>query len=285
MPSNELYPLLSRDFVLRKLESPFAFNIPGDQLYELDHEAFEFLRKCDGKHPYSKLAMEVGEHGRESIQYMIDEGMLLLEKSARPRKIKAMQSPIPSLRYLLLNITDKCNLACKHCYIGKAGKKEIETGLFKRTVSQFEDMGGLKLMISGGEPLMHKGFWDLMDCLPSHELRIIILSNGTLIGKNEVNRLSEYVDEVQVSIDGIKGHDFLRGKGSYQKAMCGISALRDSGIPVSIATMVHRYNSCEFDSMQKLFYEMGIFSWSVDVPCITGNLKANPDYALPLQEA
>ena len=54
--------------------------------------------------------------------------------------------------------------------------------------------------------------------------------------------------------------------------MRGISNLIESGIPVSIATMVHKFNAKEFVEMEKLFSTMGIISWSVDVPCITGDL-------------
>jgi radical SAM protein with 4Fe4S-binding SPASM domain len=216
---------------------------------------------------------------------MLNEGIIWRQEKAAPRRIKSLRSPVPSLRYLLLNITNKCNLKCKHCYIGDSGNKELGTKLFEKAVSQFEDMGGLKLMISGGEPLLHSKFQELMESLPSYELRVVVLSNGTLIRKKEAEKLSEYVDEVQVSIDGIKSHDLLRGKGSYDKSMLGISALQDYGIQVSIATMVHRYNAGEFVDMKKLFSELEVLSWSVDVPCAAGNLKANKDYMLPPEDA
>ncbi len=285
MPSSKLFPALAPGYVLRKLETPFAYNIPDDQLYELDDEAFEFLKKCDGEHPYADLIHDAGEGSQESIDYMIEERIIKMHKTPFPGKKEARQSPVPSLRYLLLNITDRCNLACKHCYLGRQGTNDIEIGLFEKAVSQFEEMGGLKLMISGGEPLLHSKFWDLMELLPSFELRVILLSNGTLIGKKEAGKLSGYVNEVQVSIDGISGHDLLRGKGSYDKARRAICALRHSNIPVSIATMVHRYNMQEFEKMQELFSRYDVLSWSVDVPCVTGNLKANPDYILDARDA
>jgi|SRR5659263_209820 len=284
MHSNEFYPVLAPDHTLRNLEAPFVYNIPDDQLYELDDEAFEFLKKCDGNTPFP-LSFPGAGSDKGTIDFMLDEGIILMQDSAHPRKIKVERSPIPSLRYLLLNITNKCNLACKHCYLGKSGNIDIEVSRFEKTVSQFESMGGLKLMISGGEPLMHSGFWELMEILPSYELRKVILSNGTLIGKKEAKKLSEYMDEVQVSIDGISSHDILRGKGSYEKAMRGVANLQSFNIPVSIATMAHKRNAEEFDEMQKLFSDMNIISWSVDVPCMVGNLKNNQDLMLDLKEA
>lgn len=280
MPSDEL-PVLAHGYALRKLEAPFVYNIPDDQLYELDEEAFEFLKKCNGRNPLSKL--QISRDNQETFEYMLKEGIIRLGAGAR--EIKARKSPVPSLRYLLLNITNKCNLACRHCYLGKPGSTHIEYHLFEKAVSQFEYLGGLKLMISGGEPLLHPEFWNLMEILPSYELRAVLLSNGTLIDTKVAQKLSSYVHEVQVSIDGISSHDLLRGKGSYKKAMRGISCLRRADIPVSIATMVHKYNAVEFEEMQKIFSDLGIISWSVDVPCVAGNLKENPDYILNMKDA
>ena len=66
----------------------------------------------------------------------------------------------------------------------------MDIGIFEKAVSQFEEMGGLKLMISGGEPLIHSRFWELMEILPSYELRVVILSNGTLIDETDARKLS-----------------------------------------------------------------------------------------------
>ncbi len=285
MPSIDFYPVLAPAYVLRRLETPFAYNTREDELYELDEEAFIFLRKCDGKTPFSKIIAGFGEECRNAIEYMMNEGIILMQETAAQRKIREEQSPIPSLRYLLLSITHKCNLSCKHCYLGNPQNRDMEPRVFEKSVSQFEEMGGLKLMISGGEPLMHNRFWELMEVLRSYELRIVILSNGTLIDRAVAGRLSEFVDEVQVSIDGIRSHDLLRGKGSYNKAMSGISALAASGIPIAIATMLHRYNAAEFEEMQALFSDLKVLSWSVDMPCAVGNLKKNMDFILPLEEA
>jgi radical SAM protein with 4Fe4S-binding SPASM domain len=247
------YPVLAADYVLRKLEKPFVYNIHDDQLYELDDEAFEFLKKCHGRNQASKLLKDSAST-RESLEYMLTEGIIRMGNEARDIEVKT--SPVPSLRYILLNITNKCNLVCR-----------------------------LKLMISGGEPLVHSDFFTLMETLPSYELRVVLLSNGTLIDEKTAKKLSSYVDEVQVSIDGTGSHDIIRGKGSYEKAIRGISTLKKYDIPVSIATMIHKYNPHEFDEMQQLFHDLDVLSWSVDVPCVTGKLAENRDYILNMEEA
>jgi radical SAM protein with 4Fe4S-binding SPASM domain len=282
MPSGK-YPLLAPGHILRELESPVVYDINKDELYELDDEAFQFLKKCNGRNPFPDLL--VNGKSDENIDFMLDEGIIRMTDGTEIKKVKAPRSSIPSLRYLLLNITNICNLACKHCYLHDPGKLEIDPGLFEKAVSQFEEMGGLKLMISGGEPLTHSRFRELIEILPSYELRVVVLSNGTLIDRTTAKKLSGYVHEVQVSIDGIRSHDLLRGKGSYARSMKGISSLNESGIPVSIATMVHKSNTGEFDEMEKLFSKTGAISWSVDVPCVVGTLCENMDFVLDLKEA
>ena len=276
------YPILAQDFILRRLESPVAYDTGKDELYELDEEAFSFLKECNGRNPVSDITKTGDE---DAIRTMLDEGMIRLTEGDEYRMIKSPDSPVPSLRYLLLNITNRCNLSCRHCYLGDPGKKDINAGILEKAVSQFDEMGGLKLMISGGEPLLHPAFQELMEMLNLYELRIVVLSNGTLIEEKTADKLSAYVDEVQVSIDGIHSHDLLRGKGSFEKAMRGIKNLKMAGVPVSVATMVHKFNTCEFDRMQELFTDIGIISWSVDVPCITGRLEENKEYMPDLKEA
>lgn len=276
------YPVLAAGYILQKLEKPFVYNIHDDQLYELDDEAFEFLKKCNGRNQVSKLLKD-SAGARESLEYMLTEGIIRMGNEARD--IKVSTSPVPSLRYILLNITNKCNLACRHCYLCRAGAVEITLKTFEKAASQFEDMGGLKLMISGGEPFLHSGFFTLMEILQSYELRVVVLSNGTLIDEKTARKLANYVDEVQVSIDGTASHDFIRGKGSYEKAMRGISNLKKYEIPVSIATMIHKYNAHEFGEMQKLFLDLDVLSWSVDVPCVTGSLAKNRELILNAKKA
>jgi radical SAM protein with 4Fe4S-binding SPASM domain len=277
------FPVLAPGFILRKLESLIVYDIRKDELYELDEEAFSFLSKCNGKNPVSNLLMNSKDE--ETIGFMLDEGILLMKDGDECRNVKIPNSPIPSLRYLLLNITDRCNLVCKHCYLGNPGNMEIDKGIFEKAVSQFEEMGGLKLMISGGEPLLHSQFWELMEILPSYELRVVVLSNGTHFDESAAKKISNYVNEVQISIDGLQSHDLFRGKGSFEKAMRGINNLKMFNVPVSIATMVHKFNATEFDKMQELFSGMEVISWSVDVPCITGRLSQNKDFSLEIKEA
>jgi len=135
-------------------------------------------------------------------------------------------------------------------------------------------MQGLRLLLSGGEPLLYPQFWRINDLLRNYDFRSVLLSNGTLITKNVAKRLQ--VHETQVSLDGMEeGHESLRGRGTFRKALTAIDDLHEAGIQVSVATMIHKDNLKEFDSLAGLLQSKGIKEWNVDVPCMEGRLKEN----------
>ncbi|MDH4231248.1 MAG: radical SAM protein [Nitrospirota bacterium] len=270
----------SEKAVLKWLERPFVYHIRTDELYELDEASFDFLKKC------------VTEEGcpdteREFIDYCLREGLLTARKTSvkHPPLIK---SPVPSLRYLELQITDRCNLRCRHCYIDKRADgthpaaggpegSELSTDQIRQILTEFEEMQGLRVMITGGEPLLHSNFEALNDMLPDFLIRKVLFTNGLLLNKDLLCRLN--VGEIQISIDGLEsGHDALRGTGTFKKAVNALRLAGERGFEVSVATMVHAKNLGEFEGMEKLFSELGIKDWTVDVPCRTGRLEHGSDF-------
>ncbi len=273
------YLKLNNDCHLKLLESAYVYNIKKDELYEVNDKAIGFLMKCNGITPNLESEGEA-----DFLSYCLSEN--ILEELAEPkaRKIFTNKSPEPSLRYLELQITNKCNLICKHCYLGEAGKTDLEYDTALNIFNEFEAVQGLRLLITGGEPILHKRFWEINQKLPEYGFRGILLSNGTLITKEIAERLN--VHEVQVSIDGMEnGHDAIRDKGSFKKAVSGIEALKSAGIDVSIATMIHARNTGEFEALNDLINDMGIVEWNVDVPCSSGYLLNNKDLLLPYSDA
>lgn len=276
---------LSKDAVLKWLENPSVYHIKKDELYDLDKDAFEFLKKCS-----SKNGCRAGESA--FLDYCLKEGLLTKNKvSLRRPPIK--KSPVPSLRYLELQITNRCNLRCRHCYInpppppfrkGGQGGFELSVTQIKNILNEFEDMQGLRALITGGEPLLHSRFEEINAILPKFFLRKILFTNGLLLNRKILGNLN--VNEIQVSIDGLEdAHDSLRGRGTFKKAMRSVELALDFGFDVSVSTMVHPKNLMDFDKMEQLFKKIGIKDWTVDVPCIAGRLKRNTEFQLSPKQA
>lgn len=259
---------LSGNCALKWLETPSVYNISTDELYELDEPAFEFLKKCS-----SKEGSDGSEGDGELIDYAVNEGLLSAEQVDIKRPVIKKTSE-PSLRYLELQITRKCNLRCGHCYIGPSENTELSLEKIKNILLEFEEMQGLRLLITGGEPLLHSGFNKLNNLLPDFAFRKILFTNGTLLTREYLKKVN--ADELQISVDGLEeGHEALRGKDTFKKTMKAISMARDAGLAVSVSTMIHSKNLQDFEKMEKLFRSLSIREWAVDVPCTEGNLRDN----------
>jgi radical SAM protein with 4Fe4S-binding SPASM domain len=261
---------LSSEAILKWLETPCVYHIRNDELYELDMDSFEFLKKCS----------KSGCSSQDSnfIDFCFKEG-ILTKDNVSVRRPPLIKSPEPSLRYLELQITNKCNLRCRHCYIDNGGTDELSVKQIKETLKEFEQMQGLRVLITGGEPLLHSRFEEVNEILPKFSVHKVLFTNGLLLSRERLRRLN--IEEIQVSIDGLEhAHDLLRGKGTFKNAMKAIKLTIDYGFHVSIATMVHKGNLKDFDEMERLFKEIGIKEWTVDVPCITGRLRENRDFQI-----
>ncbi len=256
---------LSPDACLKWLEIPSVYHLRTDELYELDEASFDFLARCSAP-------AGGGSDDVKFIAYCLDEGLLVTEQVTR-RRPPVIKSPAPSLRYLELQITDRCNLRCSHCYIDQQTEEsshELGLGEINNILREFEALQGLRVMITGGEPLLHTDFEAINQMLPEFMVRKALFTNGLLLNRRILTGL--HVDEIQVSIDGLQeAHDALRGAGTYARSMENIQLCLDKGFEVSISTMVHACNLDDFDRMEALFKNMGIRDWTVDVPCISGS--------------
>ena len=264
---------------LKRLEEPYLYDIENDELYELGEEAYQFLLKCSQGERVS-----VRKEDKEFIQYCLSENLVFPSETPVKRNNFLNPSPIPSLRYLEFQITDRCNLRCRHCYIGDGLHQDLSLKKIRRILKEFEEIQGLRLLLSGGEPLFHPHFWEVNDILRDYAFRSILLSNGTLITKEIAKKLR--VHEVQVSLDGMKeGHESIRGEGTFEKTLQAVEHLQEANIRVSIATMIHQKNLMEFDALTSLIHSKNIEEWNVDIPCVAGRMEENLDLWVSPSEA
>ena len=224
---------LSNSAAIKRLEAPSVYHISADELYELDDEGVSAMLAAaepDG------AEFPDGEF----MRYCVGEG-ILTPAGPRGSHPPVIQSPLPSLRYLELQVTDRCNLRCGHCYLGSGGRTDLAPQRIRRMLGEFERMQGLRVMLTGGEPLMHPHFDEINRMLPEFGLRFVLFTNGTLCDRKRLSLLNAH--EIQVSVDGMgKAHDALRGAGSYDKAMRTVREALEMGMQVSVSTMVHRGN-------------------------------------------
>lgn len=144
-----------------------------------------------------------------------------------------------------IEITGKCNLKCRHCRASELPSNEVSIETLKKLFSFAEVKKGCHFIVSGGEPLLHSTFFDILSYIESKEPEeVVITTNGTLINKTHANILSSYKKTkttVQVSLDSIdeNEHNLIRGSSTaYQKAINGVHILVNSNIFTSIRATI-----------------------------------------------
>lgn len=169
----------------------------------------------------------------------------------------------PNLKSLHLHLTSRCNLNCDHCYNAVQSRtiEDIPTTTVFRLIDEFTQMGGQHLTLSGGEPMLHQDFKNIIRYASSN-LETRLLTNGTLIDKKMAEFLAEQKIWVQISLDGSteEKHDFIRGKGSFRKSLSAIRFLQDAGLEkqINTATVVLDHNLDDLSNIISLGVDLGI---------------------------
>lgn len=156
-------------------------------------------------------------------------------------------------------ITGRCNLRCRHCYgnYGVLQKEELPLAVFQKAIDDFKAMGTKRFTLEGGEPLMHRNFREIVSHIHGHGLEISLCTNGLLLGEH-LDFLRDKVDLTVISVDGTETyHDDLRGKGTYQKAVAALQALKAKGMRSLIFTCLLDDNVEQIDELVALAKGIG----------------------------
>ncbi len=148
-----------------------------------------------------------------------------------------------------VEITSVCNLKCIHCYNDSGKEKnEISVESFQNILAAYDNKE-FSLTISGGEPLLHPKFWELIMLAKEKGVSdILIITNGTQITEEIAKKFVEYDISVQLSLNGISEdiHDQICGKGAFKKTIKGIEHLTNAGHKnIVIRSMIAKCNKSQ----------------------------------------
>ncbi|MBM3299799.1 MAG: radical SAM protein, partial [Deltaproteobacteria bacterium] len=273
------YLRLTADCSIKRLERDFLYHVGRDELYEINEEALQMLLKCDGSLTTRDLGPDPG-----FLDFCVREHLLEFHRTPFSIELHPGTAPLPSLRYLEWLVTDRCNLSCAHCYLGDAGHADFPVELIRPLLEELTRMQGLRILVSGGEPTLYRHFDVLNELVRQFPVRAVLLTNGVTLDDHLASRLNFH--EVQISLDGMEmGHDAIRGKGAFARAVRAMKAVRNVGLDLSVATMIHKRNLEEWPQMSDLIMEMGAREWNVDYPCKKGRWEAHPELAVDPETA
>ena len=164
---------------------------------------------------------------------------------------------------LTWELTYACNLACVHC-LSSSGRRdplELTTVEALSVVDQLADLQVFYVNIGGGEPMMRKDFFDIVEHSVASGVGVKFSTNGSYLDADAARRLAamNYLD-VQISLDGMDPatNDAVRGEGSWAKARAAMDnlAAADFG-EFKISIVCTRHNVAQLDQYKAMADDYG----------------------------
>jgi radical SAM protein with 4Fe4S-binding SPASM domain len=152
---------------------------------------------------------------------------------------------IPGFGRLDIELTERCNNNCIHCYINLPGddqtarSRELTTDEWKRIIREAADLGFLTIRYTGGEPLLRADFRELYLFTRRLGMKVMISTNARLITP-ELADLFEQIpplEKIDITAYGSNARTYeavTRSRGSFREFRNGIRLLCERKIPFAI---------------------------------------------------
>lgn len=167
-----------------------------------------------------------------------------------------------------VNLTNRCNQRCIYCEIGQSpasGHKNLLTADdLKWIIDEMAAHKIPKISLCGGEPFLFDGLLDIVAYAGMKNIRCSVTSNGMTVHKlseSELNTLIRFRTEINISVDSFRDdiQTLTRGTTSaLSNALKSIQLLSENHIPVTVLTVISKYNYRDLYHFFTTAYEKGV---------------------------
>lgn len=173
-------------------------------------------------------------------------------KRTKQSRVKSLANGLRVPPFLILSITQRCNLHCAGCYAAAAGtthhgseaqtKPPLNWEQWHAIITEATELGVFCFIIAGGEPFLFPGLIEL--CEEFKDRFFLILTNGTALTEADYKRLKRASNiGIIVSVEGgPELTDARRGQGVYEQAMNTLEHLNKIGVLTGISVTITRMN-------------------------------------------
>lgn len=163
-------------------------------------------------------------------------------------------------------LTYRCNEKCIHCYLDDPGeivsRPELSFIDYKNLIDQLADLGCMNVLVTGGEPTLHKDFLPICGYIVERGMLLDIFTNALTIKPEIFDALCGLnVNSVSFSLYGVtpEFHDSITQiKGSFEKSFHNILLFKSAGFDVYVKTVLFKNHFGEYLGLRKLFDKFGI---------------------------
>ncbi|OGR65884.1 MAG: hypothetical protein A2X31_00860 [Elusimicrobia bacterium GWB2_63_22] len=240
-----------------------AVNMDGARILELCDGQLpleELLEKHNRLYPANILSREDAEAFFDAAEKeeMVVRGAEKLRTDARIAGSYENYYP----NHMTFELTDQCNYRCKHCYRESSPDlhKRLDTAKVKEYITALHENGGSVVEITGGEPMLHKDFFEIVDFACERLNLVAVLTNGYYLQEEALQRLLKHKKTLifNISLDSHlpERHDKFRGKeGAFAKTINAMRLLGEHGFRYRVAMSVTPENNFDIEETIKLAKE------------------------------
>ncbi|WP_352404214.1 radical SAM protein [Sporanaerobacter acetigenes] len=264
-----MYPFVLKNSILHYFDD-HGILLTNIGNYKLNDVEVYIIENFDGTKSIeeitNKIADELNTTDKIKVKNIIMEficnkpNFIFLNKLPNPvyfKKTGVKHAKVPI--DVTISLTNKCNLKCIHCFKNCSNKNDkfISYDMLIDTL-KFLNNKSNNIQITGGEPMLHDNFFDILKyCI--YNFKTTITTSGTLINSKNVHNFKG-INNVQLSLYSYdkKLHDSITTvPGSFNKTVNAIKELSEIKIPSTIATIVTNSNINHMEDMINFAYQSG----------------------------
>ena len=246
-------------------------------------------RSCDGATDFTSPFFLPRHHA--TLAQMLEQGMAAecATGTALDPRQRLRTAPNRFLRFVNWGVTGRCNLRCRHCYMEAPAARygELPTETLFGLIDQFERANVVRVHLTGGEALLRRDFWTIVEELLRRRIGIHQIStNGLLLDDQSLARLRELgaAPIFHFSYDGVGTHDSMRGvDGVEAAALDVIRRTAAAGFRVAVTSSLDRETRAGILRTPEVLADAGVHTWHLDAPLPMG-LWTGSDTELALDE-
>ena len=172
------------------------------------------------------------------------------------------------LRHIHIELTNRCNERCIHCYIPHQDKiKDMDNHTLDKILDEIDNSASvMSVNISGGEPMLHPRFAEVIKRLQTKHIFVTVFTNLTLLNDEYLELFKNPLTTVQISLYSLKAetHDKVTTiSGSFNRTFNNIKKLLNNGVNIEIACPLMDVNISD---------NVDVYKW-----CLENNIRCKQD--------
>lgn len=176
-----------------------------------------------------------------------------------------------SLSVLYIELTGNCNFNCVHCGNEEGRSKNLEFSHLERLLKEFNECHGKKLVLTGGEPLLHPRIKDILDLTASHDYNTKLSTNASLLNLPSFAFVFDYDLGFRVSLDGTSEvhNKIRRNPNAYESLITAMKKMSERERQVIIRTTVMKLNE---GSIVEMLFELDRLTREEEIKIYSNNI-------------